>query len=176
MSSLRNGFHDFSHIRSLLGAGCGRLVDNYGLDWWEILSLLLTEQLESVILLQRLAETISADEVYISRPGFQANVLRNLLPDHLQILPVRHNDQSSARHYIRLARKLSVSQIADVFWINTIPGNSFVQDFRVLGRDRDILLFLFRRPTSTCRAPESPTRTRCRSRSFFWFRLEEVVG
>ncbi|MFY9908679.1 MAG: hypothetical protein WCF22_15830 [Candidatus Sulfotelmatobacter sp.] len=122
LSSLRNGFHDFSHIRSLLGAGCGRLVDNYGLDWWEILSLLLTEQLESVILLQRLAETISADEVYISRPGFQANVLRNLLPDHLQILPVRHNDQSSARHYIRLARKLSVSQIADVFCDKYDPG------------------------------------------------------
>lgn len=123
LSSLRNGFHDFSHIRSLLGAGCGRLVDNYGLDWWEILSLLLTEQLESVILLQRLAETISGDEVYISRPGFQANVLRNLLHDHLQILPVRHNDQSSAlRHYIRLARKLSVSQIADVFCDKYDPG------------------------------------------------------
>lgn len=123
LSSLRNGFHDFFHIRSLLSAGCGRLIDGYGLDWWEILSIRLVEQLESVIVLERLAETISADEVYISRPGLHATVLQNLLPARLQVFPLQRGHHfSKLAHYLEVPRKLSLSQIVDVFCDKYDPG------------------------------------------------------
>jgi hypothetical protein len=123
LSSLRNGLNDFFHIRSLLTAGCGRLVDDYGLDWWEILSILLVEQLESVIMLERLAETISADEVYISRPGVLATILQCLLSGRLQVFPPKRNHFfSKLAHYLDVPRKLSFSQIVDVFCDKYDPG------------------------------------------------------
>ena len=126
LNSLRHGFDDFWHIRNLLSAGCGLLIDDHGLDWWEILSIRLTEQLESVILLERLAETISADEVYISRPGFHATLLQHLLCKRPQVFPSPSNDQNlGLRHYIRAVRKLSLPQIVDVFWDKYDPGYQF---------------------------------------------------
>jgi hypothetical protein len=53
LDSLRNGFDDFRRVREVLGVGCGRLVDEHGLDWWEIMSILLHGELETLILLQR---------------------------------------------------------------------------------------------------------------------------
>ena len=70
LDSLRHGFDDFQRIRELQGLGNGRLLDECGLDWWEIMSLLLTGELETLILLQRFASTVgSGDELYTSRPG-----------------------------------------------------------------------------------------------------------
>src|SRR5271169_3757848 len=80
VNSLRHGFDDSLRVRELLGRGQGQLVDEHGLDWWEIMSLLLTGELEAIILLQRFVRTLSPnDEVHVSRPGFQASVLRFLL-------------------------------------------------------------------------------------------------
>src|SRR5580704_9992712 len=70
LDSLRNGFDDFRRVRDMLGVGCGRLIDEHGLDWWEIMSILLHGELETLLLLQRFLRTVSAgDEVYVSRPG-----------------------------------------------------------------------------------------------------------
>ena len=115
LSSLRRGKRDFRRMWDLQAAGCGRLVDDYGLDWWEILSILLIEQLESVMLLERLAEILSTDEVFISRPGVQATVLQQLLHGRLQVFPPKHNHPlSNLARYFSVARKLSLRQIADV--------------------------------------------------------------
>lgn len=123
LTSLRRGMNETGRVRDLFAAGRGRLVDSYGLDWWEILSICLTDQLETVIPLQRLAETVSGDEVYVSRPGFHATVLQNLLRGRLHTFPSRHgNRKSGIMHYIRVARKLSVSQIADVVCDKYDPG------------------------------------------------------
>src|SRR5580698_192704 len=46
----RNGFDDFRRVRQLLDLGGGRLVDQWGLDWWEIMALLLHGELEILIL------------------------------------------------------------------------------------------------------------------------------
>src|SRR6202167_3049813 len=49
LDSLRNGFDDFRRVRELLGLGCGRLVDEYGLDLWEIMSILLHAEMEALV-------------------------------------------------------------------------------------------------------------------------------
>ena len=71
LDSFRDGFDTFREVRNLLGLGCNRLMDEHGLDWWEILSILLTSEMETLLLLQRFVKTIgSGDEIYVSRPVF----------------------------------------------------------------------------------------------------------
>jgi hypothetical protein len=118
LSSLRRGFDDFRRVRELLGQGCGRLVDEQGLDWWEIMSLLLHGEVETFLVLQRFAETVgSGDEVYISRPGLHASLLQSLLITRVHIFPLRKEAQRGGLgHYVRVSNKLSAPQMIDVFW------------------------------------------------------------
>src|ERR1700731_912283 len=46
LDSVRNGFDVVYQVRDLLGLGCNRLLDQHGLDWWEIISILLTGEVE----------------------------------------------------------------------------------------------------------------------------------
>jgi hypothetical protein len=118
LDSLRNRFDDFRQIRHVLGLGCGRLLDEHGLDWWEIMSILLTEEVEALILLQRFASTIgSGDKVHVSRPGLHASVLQCLLGGRTRMFALRRNAKKSGlAHYARVSTKLSAPQLIDVFW------------------------------------------------------------
>jgi hypothetical protein len=126
LNSFRKGLDDLRQIRDLLSLGCGRLVDEHGLDWWEMLSILLSENLEIVILLKRLFEWLaSTDEVYVSRPGLHATILQFLIPGRVQILSARKTRNRNLAHYVRVSRKLSASQMIDVFWDKCDPGYQF---------------------------------------------------
>ncbi len=127
LGSLRNGFEDFRRVRDVLGLGCGRLIDKDGLDWWEIMSILLTGEVETLILLQRLAQTVgSGDEVHVSRPGLHASLLQCLPGARVKIFPLRPAAQRRGlAHYIRLSRKLSAPQMIDVFWDKYDSGYQF---------------------------------------------------
>ena len=127
LNSLRCGFDVFQQVRRLLDQGRGRLVDEHGLDWWEIMSLLLHGELEKLILLQRFAQTVgSNDEVHVSRPGLHANLLQSLMPNQLHVFPrSRRSRKAGLAHYVRVARKLSTSQILDVFWDKYDAGYQF---------------------------------------------------
>ncbi|MFZ0813938.1 MAG: hypothetical protein WAM78_00395 [Candidatus Sulfotelmatobacter sp.] len=129
LDSLRHGFDDFRRVRDLLDMGCGRLFDEHGLDWWEIMSMLLHGELETLILLQRLVQTAgSDDEVYVSRPGLHANLLQYLLP-RVNIFPLRRGTQKGGlAHYVRVVNKLSVPQIMDVL------GDKYDAGYQLRGR------------------------------------------
>src|SRR5271154_1133490 len=118
LSFLRSGFDDFRRVREVLGEGCGRLVDEQGLDWWEIMSILLHGEVETFILLQRFAQTVGAgDEVYISRPGLHASLLQSLLGAHTRVCSLQTKvKRRGLRHYARVSAKLSAPQLVDVFW------------------------------------------------------------
>ena len=118
LNSLRTGFDDFRQVRELLGRGCERLIDEHGLDWWEILSILLISEMETLILLQRFLKTVgSSDEIYVSRPGLHASLLKCLLPDRIKTFRVRRRAQKGRLpHYVRVFKKLSAQQMIDVFW------------------------------------------------------------
>jgi hypothetical protein len=118
LASLRNGFDDFRQVRHILGLGCGQLIDEHGLDWWEIMSSYLAEEVEALILLQRFARTIdSEDEVYVSRHGLHARLLQCLLATRTKVFPSRRGAKKGGlAHYVRASRRLSAPQIIDVFW------------------------------------------------------------
>lgn len=127
LGSLRNGFDVFRRVRDLLGLGSGKLLDEHGLDWWELMSILLHGELETLILLQRLLHTLgSEDEVYLSRPGLHANLLRGLLTPRVKVFPLRPVAQKSGlAYYVRVLRKLSAAQTVDVFWDKYDLGYQF---------------------------------------------------
>jgi hypothetical protein len=118
LNALRSGFDDFRRVRDLLGLGCGRLTDEHGLDWWEIMSILLHGELETLLLLQRFVQTVQdGDEVFVSRPGLHHSLLRGLRPGQVNAFPLRRGaEKSGLGHYVRLSNKLSAPQIIDVFW------------------------------------------------------------
>jgi hypothetical protein len=127
LDSLRDGFEDFRRVRDVLGLGCNRVVDEHGLDWWEILSIHLHSEMETVILLQRFLSTAaSGDEIYVSRPGLHASLLQCLLPGQIKVFPLRRGAQRAGlAHYIRVFKKLSTQQAIDVFWDKYDSGYQF---------------------------------------------------
>ncbi len=127
LDSFRDGFDTLLRVRDLLGLGSKPLVDEYGLDWWEIMSLLLHGELEALILLQRFVQTLASDdELYVSRPGLHASLLQCLLPGRVKVFPLRRAFQNGGlAHYVRVLKKLSVQQITDVFWDKYDSGYQF---------------------------------------------------
>ena len=127
LGSLRNSFDDFRRVRELLGRGCGRLIDSHGLDWWEIMSLLLHDEMEAVILLQRFVQMLAPDDaVYVSRPGLHASLLQGLRAKRVTVFPFRRGAlKSGLRRYARAFWRLSASQIIDVFWDKYDSGQQF---------------------------------------------------
>jgi len=103
------------------------LVDEYGLDWWELMSLFLHGELETLILMQRFVQALDpGDEVYVSRPGLHAGLLQHLLRSQVKVFPLsREGKRSGLKHYLRVFNKLSLRQLIDVFWDKSDLGYQF---------------------------------------------------
>ena len=78
---------DMQIWRSLLEPGMGRVVDRFGIDWWDVISLVLQSELQDVRLALRLAEKLrGCRTLAVSRPSATAEVLRLQLGIPLQVL------------------------------------------------------------------------------------------
>ena len=70
-------FEDLHRVRELLQLGIGRWVDGLGIDWWDVLSLLIEPDLRQLILIGRLARELKAGcELYASRSSAAATALQ----------------------------------------------------------------------------------------------------
>jgi len=124
LDGFRDNFKEKRKVRDLLALGMERLSDRFGLDWWELTSIMVHEQLETTFLLRLFVGTLgSRDEVHVSRPCFQADVLR-LTPGvlvHTFSLP-GNRQARGARHYLHVLKKFPVRQLLEIFWDKTDPG------------------------------------------------------
>ncbi len=78
---------DLQIWRRLLELGVGQVVDGFGIDWWDVISLMLQPELQDVRLALRLAEKLSGCRtLVVSRPSVTAEVLRLQLRIPLQVL------------------------------------------------------------------------------------------
>ncbi|MBI3475468.1 MAG: hypothetical protein HY010_07030 [Acidobacteria bacterium] len=116
IDGLRDGLAEIQKVRELLQLGLGRLVDREGLDWWELTAILVHDQLETVVVLRKLANGLPDDaEVWITRDGFHANALRQLLGARLHVIPspaVR--SRNGVAHYVNRLRQLPAAQVVQI--------------------------------------------------------------
>lgn len=79
---------DLQAWREPLTAGRGSVVDRFGIDWWDVISVLVQPDLQDVRLALRLAERLGGCRTLeVSRPSAMAEALRIQLGIPLQVLP-----------------------------------------------------------------------------------------
>jgi hypothetical protein len=107
---------DFDLIRAALGHGSGVLVDQHGLDWWDLIALEFHQPMEEITRLQSLVANadLSKHEVSVTRSCFQAQVLELLLGQSVTRLSSGNRIARRLRHYAGLASKLSLSQLLQI--------------------------------------------------------------
>jgi hypothetical protein len=115
LDKLWDGIQDFDSIRQLLHAGRNQLLDEIGLDWWDLVSVLIYPELRDAVLLRRLVEQLDATaELYATRQAWPANGVGLLLQRPLRTFPDTSRS-SHFRHYSDVLRKFSFDQLAQIF-------------------------------------------------------------
>jgi hypothetical protein len=116
MDGVRDGHAEIHKVRELLQLGLGYLVDREGLDWWELTAILVHFQLETLVVLRKLANQLPADaEVWITRSGFEAAALELLLGARLRVIssPAAPS-RRGVRHYLGRLRQLPAWQTVQI--------------------------------------------------------------
>ena len=113
---LTEGTDDLHRTRELLECGMGEAVDEFGIDWWDVLAQSIVPQIQQLILLRRLATTIDTGaDVYSTRPHYLASALQNLLGGKL--ITVQSASQRmfhAVRHYADALQQLEFAQLTQV--------------------------------------------------------------
>ncbi|HEY1677606.1 MAG TPA: DUF6716 putative glycosyltransferase [Candidatus Sulfotelmatobacter sp.] len=130
LAEFRVDFQEMRRVRELISLGLNLLNDQFGLDWWELTSIEIHQRFEIAFLMGELAKTLGpGDEVWVSRPGFHADVLRRPLGSRLRTFaPAGARRQGRFTRYLRAARKFPVAQLQEIFWDKADPG------YRLRGR------------------------------------------
>ena len=108
---------DLCRVRELLQLGMGQMVDGSGIDWWDVLSLMIEPDLRQLMLIDGLARELKAGcELYASRATSLATALQALTGGN----PVRVDTglrpvMRWARHYRDVFYQLDTGQISQVF-------------------------------------------------------------
>jgi hypothetical protein len=117
---------DFAVVRRALSSGFGCVVDEYGLDWWELISIRFHEQIALIIRLKKLAAQLSTKyEVFVTRPGFHADVLGLLLESRVECFRERAPFFRRARGMIETTRKFNLPQLLQIL------GDKYDAGYRV---------------------------------------------
>jgi hypothetical protein len=132
--SFRHGVADAKLVRQIFSRGRGCLIDEQGIDWWELTSLLLVPEASDVLAFQRVAAEIGdSPELWSTRSGWQANVLAMLLGSSLRTFSAGRLASLAAGvgHYAALARRFSPAQIKEIFFDKYDSGFQWRSRFAV---------------------------------------------
>ena len=116
-TSLAEGVEDIHHLRELLQLGMGHVVDGWGIDWWDVLFLMIESELRQFMLMSRLAGELRVRLRTLRQPrhaaGFRAAGIERSPASHLarNFRPVIH----WARHYRDVLSQLDSAQITQAF-------------------------------------------------------------
>jgi hypothetical protein len=115
--SFRDGVEDLRQVRKLFRLGLGRLLDEEGIDWWDLTSLLIAPETEAVLVFLRMISKIDATaEIWATRPGWPVSAVSSLLKRPLQSFSQEPIARLSTRirHYGSLLRRFSAGQIKEI--------------------------------------------------------------
>ena len=123
--SFREGIADVKRVRQMFSQGRGHLIDEEGIDWWDLVSLLVVSEALTLLTLGRVTAQISPSaELWATRPGWLASTVATLARSSLRSFgdnpPVRL--AARAMHYAGLVRRFSAAQIKEIFLDKYDPG------------------------------------------------------
>jgi hypothetical protein len=116
--SFRKGVEDIKQVRKLFSLGMGRLLDEEGIDWWELTSQIIAWETEAVLVFQRMISEIDGTaEIWATRPGWPTSAISALLKRPHQSFSQERSVRLSTRvrHYGSLLRRFSAAQIKEIF-------------------------------------------------------------
>lgn len=124
LDDLRDGLDETRAIRALFSLGRSRVQDKFGLDWWELLSILFHEELEVVLLLKRLVQSLgSTDQIHVTRSCYEARALDRLLARPVRVFSGTPDTQKKTlSRYLTVLRKFDTNRLLDIAWDKADPG------------------------------------------------------
>lgn len=116
--SFRKGVEDIKQVRKLFSLGMSRLLDEEGIDWWELTSQIIAWETEAVLVFQRLIPEIDGTaEIWATRLDWPTGAISALLKRPLQSFSQQPSARlgTRVRRYGSLIRKFSAAQIKEIF-------------------------------------------------------------
>jgi hypothetical protein len=128
---------DLYRTRDLLQHGMACLVDNRGIDWWDVLSLEIAAQLQQLMLVHRLADDLTSNcEFYTTRPCTLATALQRLCGGPLINLESGTDSLlRRARHYSEAFSNLNAAQVVQVVQDKLDPRHEVRRRFAIRERN-----------------------------------------
>lgn len=115
--SFRHGIADAKHVRELFSAGRGRLIDEEGNDWWDLMSLLVAPYALTLPALLSVAQEMHPSaELWATRSGGIAGIIEIALRRSLRSFESSGVSRFAARgmHYAGLVRRFSAAQFTEI--------------------------------------------------------------
>jgi hypothetical protein len=115
--AFRQGITDVKKVRESLSVGVGRLVDEEGIDWWQLLSLLAAPDAVSLMILKSvMAQVTPGSDLWATRRGVQVRMLESLLNRSIPAFGDARLARTAARvmHYAGLLGKFSPAQLKEI--------------------------------------------------------------
>lgn len=124
-----HGMDDLHRVKDLVQTGAGILLDDQGIDWWEMFLPTFVPQLQQLLLIERLANEIGCHcNLQTTRSDWRVRALEHFLGDdvHAAIVPPhKSNFLGPVKHYFRAARNLDRAQLQQVLWDKFDRGHAF---------------------------------------------------
>jgi hypothetical protein len=106
---------DMRAIRDTLSNGLGPMMDRFGFDWWELISIRFHEQLERILSLEKWAARIRPeDEIHVSRAGRHARSLELLLGRSLHCFLPANSLARRIRRGMGIATKFTARELVQI--------------------------------------------------------------
>jgi hypothetical protein len=122
---------DLYCIKQLLQLATGAMVDRWGIDWWDLLSLEIQSDVHQFILVNRLSKELGPGcEIYSSRCSPLAAALGDLLGTRPTVMSGGlERALRRIQHYHQILSGLDPSQVAQVLEDKLQGRHSFLQSF-----------------------------------------------
>ncbi len=123
--SFRHGIEDGKEVREIFSEGRGHLIDEEGIDWWDLMLPLVSPDGLTALAMRSVAKEIdSSAELWATRPGGTAGMLAAVLNCPIRDFRRSVLTRSIARaaHTAGLFRRFSAAQIKEVLLDKYDPG------------------------------------------------------
>ena len=117
LDSFRHGVKDAKIVRQIFAAGRGHIVDEEGVDWWDLTSLLIApEAMEALALLRLAAQINRTADLWSTRADWRTRAFEKLLSRPVRIFGHGPHARLASKtcHYASLLRRFSPAQIREI--------------------------------------------------------------